>query len=449
MSAIANGLALHGGFIPYVGHVPHVLRLRAQRAAHGRADEAAHDLRLHARLDRPGRGRPDAPVGRARGQPAPHPGHGPLAAVRHGRDRASRGSPRSNAATARRACCSRARTCPFLPRDAGADRGDRAAAATCSPTSDAASPARGRAHRHRLRGGARAWPRATRSPRTASPCASCRCPARASSTARTPRYRASRAAARRAARRRRGRRHRLLAQVRRRRRRSARRRRRHRHVRRIGAGAGAVQALRLHGRARRRGRAAALVDRQPEPRASIDAPHVRRHPSAPPRPPTRRAIAQVRVDAWRTTYRGMIPDAYLAAHEGRGQHGAVGQACSPRRRTPPTRSSPRSTASVTGFASGCMLAGAEARPRTPSCPRSTSCATRSARGIGRRLVAAVAAAQRAHGATGLIVWVIAGNKAARAFYEGARRRTADRAAVHVGRHGPGRGRLRLARPAPR
>jgi len=38
-------------------------------------------------------------------------------------------------------------------------------------------------------------------------------------------------------------------------------------------------------------------------------------------------------------------------------------------------------------------------------------------GIGRRLVAAVAAAQRAHGAHGLIVWVIAANKAARAFYE--------------------------------
>jgi GNAT superfamily N-acetyltransferase len=38
-------------------------------------------------------------------------------------------------------------------------------------------------------------------------------------------------------------------------------------------------------------------------------------------------------------------------------------------------------------------------------------------GIGRRLVAAVAAAQRAHGANGLIVWVISGNKAARAFYE--------------------------------
>ena len=32
-------------------------------------------------------------------------------------------------------------------------------------------------------------------------------------------------------------------------------------------------------------------------------------------------------------------------------------------------------------------------------------------------MAAVARAQRAHGATGLIVWVIAGNKGARAFYE--------------------------------
>ena len=47
-------------------HVPHVLRLRAQRAAHGRADEAALDLRVHARFDRPRRRRAHAPVGRAR-----------------------------------------------------------------------------------------------------------------------------------------------------------------------------------------------------------------------------------------------------------------------------------------------------------------------------------------------------------------------------------------------
>jgi len=38
-------------------------------------------------------------------------------------------------------------------------------------------------------------------------------------------------------------------------------------------------------------------------------------------------------------------------------------------------------------------------------------------GLGRRLVGAVIDAQSAHGATGLLTWVIAGNKAARAFYE--------------------------------
>ena len=54
-------------------HLPHLHRLRAQRAAHGGADEAARDLRLHARLDRPRRGRPDAPAGRARREPAADP----------------------------------------------------------------------------------------------------------------------------------------------------------------------------------------------------------------------------------------------------------------------------------------------------------------------------------------------------------------------------------------
>ena len=38
-------------------------------------------------------------------------------------------------------------------------------------------------------------------------------------------------------------------------------------------------------------------------------------------------------------------------------------------------------------------------------------------GLGRRLVGAVVDAQRALGATGLITWVIAGNKPARTFYE--------------------------------
>ena len=38
-------------------------------------------------------------------------------------------------------------------------------------------------------------------------------------------------------------------------------------------------------------------------------------------------------------------------------------------------------------------------------------------GLGHRLVGAVVEAQRAQGATGMIVWTIAGNKPARAFYE--------------------------------
>ncbi len=67
-------------------HVPRVLRLRAQRSAHGGADEAARRARVHARLDRPRRGRPDAPAGRARRQPAPDPQHAGLAPVRYRRD---------------------------------------------------------------------------------------------------------------------------------------------------------------------------------------------------------------------------------------------------------------------------------------------------------------------------------------------------------------------------
>ena len=46
MSAIMNGIVLHGGFIPY-GATSDVLRVRAQCPAHGGAHEDPHDLRLH------------------------------------------------------------------------------------------------------------------------------------------------------------------------------------------------------------------------------------------------------------------------------------------------------------------------------------------------------------------------------------------------------------------
>jgi GNAT superfamily N-acetyltransferase len=127
------------------------------------------------------------------------------------------------------------------------------------------------------------------------------------------------------------------------------------------------------------------------------------------------AIAQVRVDAWRSTYRGMIPDAYLAAMKIEESTALWNKVLTAAPNTTNTFVAEIDGA-VVGFASGMMLAepkrGLDAEL---SAVYLTSGAQRA--GIGRRLVAAVAAAQRAHGATGLIVWVIAGNKAARAFYE--------------------------------
>ena len=133
MCAIANGLALHGGYIPYVGTFLTFSDYCAQRAADGGADEAALDLRVHPRFDRAGRGRADAPVGRARGEPAAHSAHGRLAPLRHGRDRRRVGGGDRARGRPDRASCSRGRT--WRSRRAMPRRSRRsAAAATCSPT---------------------------------------------------------------------------------------------------------------------------------------------------------------------------------------------------------------------------------------------------------------------------------------------------------------------------
>ncbi len=135
----------------------------------------------------------------------------------------------------------------------------------------------------------------------------------------------------------------------------------------------------------------------------------------PANPADAAGIAQVRVDAWRATYRGLIPDAYLAAMKVEESTALWDKVLT---------AAPNSTNTfvaeidghVAGFASGHMLAepkhAMDAELGAVYLVREAQRA-----GLGRRLVAAVAAAQRAHGATGLIVWVIAGNKPARAFYE--------------------------------
>jgi len=127
------------------------------------------------------------------------------------------------------------------------------------------------------------------------------------------------------------------------------------------------------------------------------------------------AIAQVRVYAWRTTYKGMIPDAYLAAMKVEDSAALWEKILT----AAPNSASvfvAENSGGIVGFAAGNKLAepkhGLDAELTAVYLVRDAQRA-----GIGRRLVGTVAASQRAHGATGLIVWVIAGNKAARAFYE--------------------------------
>jgi GNAT superfamily N-acetyltransferase len=128
------------------------------------------------------------------------------------------------------------------------------------------------------------------------------------------------------------------------------------------------------------------------------------------------AIAQVRIDGWRATYRGLIPAAYLDAMElapsvamwDRVLEAGPGAASV----FVATRDG-----EIIGFAAGNRLQerkhGADAELTAVYVRREFQRA-----GLGHRLVAAVADAQRALGATAMIAWVIAGNQVARHFFEG-------------------------------
>ena len=132
-------------------------------------------------------------------------------------------------------------------------------------------------------------------------------------------------------------------------------------------------------------------------------------------PSDARAIAEVRIDAWRSTYAGMVPAAYLAAMSV-DDNAVLWQRI--------LTAGPNTTSvfvaddasGVAGFACGNMLPeqkhGFDAELTAIYLRRD-----RQRAGLGRRLVGAVAAAQRDHGATGLLTWVIAANRNARAFYE--------------------------------
>ncbi len=135
----------------------------------------------------------------------------------------------------------------------------------------------------------------------------------------------------------------------------------------------------------------------------------------PAQPADAPAIAQLRIDSWRATYRGMIPNTYLDAMQVDDSAALWHRVLS----APPNRTSTfvvEDIAGLVGFGSGLMLPevkhGLDAELSAiyvrPGQHRA---------GVGRRLVSAVAAAQKSFGATGLVVWVIAANRGARRFYE--------------------------------
>ena len=149
MCAMMNGIALHGGFIPYGGtflvfsdYARNALRMAALM-------KHPRDLRVHARLDRARRGRPHAPAGGTCGEPATHTQYGRLAALRHGGVGGRLGGGASRGARGRLPCCCRARTCPTCSSDSlEQHRQGRLRALRCR------RGPRGH-HRHRLRSVAR------------------------------------------------------------------------------------------------------------------------------------------------------------------------------------------------------------------------------------------------------------------------------------------------------
>src|SRR5689334_854492 len=127
------------------------------------------------------------------------------------------------------------------------------------------------------------------------------------------------------------------------------------------------------------------------------------------------AIARVRVDGWRTAYRGLVPAAYLD-----GMRVDANTALWEKILTAGPNSASVFIAAHDGEVVGFAAANRLAETRYGLDAELTAVYLRrefQRVGIGRRLIAEVVEAQRAQGATGMIVWVLAANKPARALYE--------------------------------
>ena len=150
----------------------------------------------------------------------------------------------------------------------------------------------------------------------------------------------------------------------------------------------------------------------------------------PAGPADAEALARVHVTAWRETYRGMLPDAFLAR---------MSEISAARRfRHELTRPGPHDVvlAAINPYgpfgyvAGGPSRAGVEAEAEI-----ATLYILRHAQGhgVGRRLLTDAARALAAHGAASLVITVLAQNERARGFYE----RLGGVADAPVERPGPG------------
>ncbi len=127
------------------------------------------------------------------------------------------------------------------------------------------------------------------------------------------------------------------------------------------------------------------------------------------------AIARVRIDGWRQAYKGLVPQAYLDAMSIEASLPLWQRALA----APTDRASvfvAEGPKGVAGFAAGTRLA--EPKHGFDSELTAIYLARELQRqGLGRRLAGTIAAERAAHGATGMIAWVLAGNQGARRFYE--------------------------------
>jgi GrpB-like predicted nucleotidyltransferase (UPF0157 family)/ribosomal protein S18 acetylase RimI-like enzyme len=123
------------------------------------------------------------------------------------------------------------------------------------------------------------------------------------------------------------------------------------------------------------------------------------------------AIARVQIDAWRDTYRGIVPDAHLDALSYEDyEH---------RRRTNLQDPATRTHVAVDGDVVAFAMSGPERDPATGGGELYAIYvrASHRSRKVGRRLLLHVAEAFAADGVESMVVWVLRDNGNARRFYE--------------------------------